>query len=281
MSDFSALEGKSIGIAAPIGGGKTTCIDAMQKILKETGFNVLSEPEYVPPTLLKLFYTDPVQYGQDFQTHMHAHASIRDKNATQFVKNKSNRVSLVERPLAENFVFFEANVKTGSINGKYRSTYDALWEDYKQYSPDLIIYLHVSNEHAIQRIQQRAAIDTERDCEKSGIDVGYMDLLGHEYFEFIKRHYNDSTRCPVMVFDWNTHVDVTDTELYHIEVKKLLSRVNSYFNGSYKLPNFTVSSNNMLATSTSELQFHTLEQKYELLSALSQSQHISFTEISD
>lgn len=278
MNPFTALEGKSIGIAAPIGGGKTTCIGAIETILKESNFKVLAEPEFVPPTLLKSFYGNPKRYARDFQTHMHAHAAIRDKHAQKFVRKPGRRVALVERPLAENFVFFETNVKTGSISNDYREPYVALWEDFKQFSPDLIVYLHVSNEHAIERIVKRSSEDADRKCEKDGIDSDYMDLLAHQYFDFIKQHYTDASRPPVLVIDWNEHVDVSNREVYFAAVRKVLQKVNDYFTGAYTLPNFTTHRDYVLNVSSGELKFFSLRQKQDLLTALANDQHVTYTE---
>jgi deoxyadenosine/deoxycytidine kinase len=274
METFSALAGKSIGIAAPIGGGKTTCIGAIEQILTESEFKVLCEPEFVPPTLLKSFYTNPKFYARDFQTHMHAHAAIRDKHARAFVtKKEGRRVALVERPLAENFVFFESNIKTGSISADYRQPYVDLWEDFKQFSPDLIVYLHVNNEHAIERIIKRSNEDVDRKCEKDGINVDYMDLLAHEYFDFIKLSYTDPTRPPVLVIDWNEHVDVANKTVYHEAVKRILRKANDYFSGAYKLPNFVTHAEDCLSVSTGDLMFRrSLKQKQDLLTALAAGQ---------
>jgi deoxyadenosine/deoxycytidine kinase len=252
------LKGKSIGVSAHIGGGKSTFVGEAERQLAEH-FKVLSESEYVPATLLANFCNNPVENARDFQTHMHAHASIRDKHAWEFVKStgKQDRVALVERPLCENFVFFEANVRAGRLDDKkYRPNYEALWKDYGKYSPDVIVYLHVSNEHAVERMYRRTEVDHDRECEKQYVVDDYMKLLGEEYYKFVVKHSTRKDLPPVLVVDWNTHIDLSDPAAYSAAVKMVLEKINDYFLGNYKLPNVTITNEPFsLATSTTELNF--------------------------
>lgn len=252
------LKGKSIGVAAHIGGGKSTFVaEASSQLAKN--FKVLCESEYVPATLLANFCNDPMEHARDFQTHMHAHASIRDKHAWEFVrqKGKLDRVALVERPLCENFVFFEANVRAGRLDeAKYRPTYESLWKDYAKYAPDVIVYLHVSNEHAVQRMYRRTETNEERECEKQYVVDDYMKVLGEEYYNFVVKHALHPELPPILVVDWDTHIDLTNKEAYSAAVGKVLEKINDYFLGIYKLPNVTITREPFsLATSSTEINF--------------------------
>jgi len=255
---MDSLVGKTIAIAAHIGGGKSTFVETASRIVKAEvdGVKVLTEAEFVPKTLLSRFCNDPHENAQDFQSHMHAHAAIRDKHAYEFTrgaKEGKKRVAFVERALVENFVFLETNVQMGRLSEKYRPNYMAMGEDYRQFAADLIVYLHVSNEHAVQRMFRRTETRAERECEKQYCVDDYMRVLGEQYFNFVMRHSTNKEEPPVMVINWDSHVDMTHPTAYMDAVHTVLERVNSYFAGTYKLPNFTVLSGDYkLANSAGE-----------------------------
>lgn len=160
-------------------------------------------------------------------------------------------VALVERTLSENLVFFETNLRSGNLVEAYRPHYAAMCEDYRQYAPDLIIYLHVSNETAVARMNARAQADSRRVCEQKYEVDGYLTMLSEEYFNFVVRH-GTSGSPPVLVVNWEA--DLKDAE-HSNAVHQVLQKANAYFQGKYKLPNFTVADRLQLSTSTGNLRF--------------------------
>lgn len=272
------LEGKKLAVAALIGGGKTTFVDNATKQLSSQ-FKVLSEAEFVPATLLKRYCEEPIENNaRDFQSHMHAHAAIRDRNAHRFTHapGKKGRVALVERTLSENLVFFEANVRMGRLTESYRPNYEAMWEDYRQFAPDLIIYLHVSNEHAVQRMYRRSEVKHERECEREYVVDDYFKVLGEEYFNFVVRHSRGDREPPVMVVNWDKHVDMEHPTAYDDAVAAVLQKANDYFLGTYRLPNFTISHPMHLNTSTGEVNFDSSIPKSEILFRLARGEDVQF-----
>lgn len=88
---------------------------------------------------------------------------------------------------------------------------------------------------------RRTETKTERRCETEYVVDDYLRVLGEEYFHFVLRHSDPANGLPpVMVINWNEHIDLTHPTAYTDAVRKVLERVNDYFAGRYQLPNFTV-----------------------------------------
>lgn len=194
MTQAQGLEDIFIGISGIIGAGKTTLAEGLGKNL---GLDVYYEPvednEY-----LEDFYQDIKRYSFPMQIYLlnkrfHQHQQIiwQGKGGVQ------------DRTIYEDTVFARMFVEAGLMEKRDYETYLQLFKHMANFmkKPNVIIYLDVNPEIAIQRIHQRA-----RNIEQ-GIELDYLQRLYQEYEVFIEEI---SRAIPVVRIDWNEFQDVKD-----------------------------------------------------------------------
>ena len=179
-----------IGISGIIGAGKSTLA---QNLAKHFGYEAFNEPVKENP-YLEDFYADMNRWGAMMQIHL---LFRRFEQHQQIVWN-SKKGAIQDRTIYEDTIFARMLHEAGFIDQRDYETYVGHFNVMKRFLvyPDVLIYLRVSPEVSMQRIQERG-----RDAE-SGITLDYMEKLHHGYESFITEmdHY---TR--VLTLDWNEY----------------------------------------------------------------------------
>ena len=179
-----------IGISGIIGAGKSTLA---KNLAKHLGYEAFNEPVKENP-YLEDFYADMNRWGAMMQIHL---LFRRFEQHQQIVWN-SKMGAVQDRTIYEDTIFARMLHEAGFIDQRDYETYVGHFNVMKRFLvyPDVLIYLRVSPEVSMQRIQERG-----RDAE-SRITLEYMENLHQGYESFIAEmdHY---TR--VLTLDWNEY----------------------------------------------------------------------------
>ena len=184
-----------IGIAGIIGAGKSTLA---QSLADNLGYDAYNEPVDDNP-YLDDFYADMGRWGAMMQIHL---LFRRFEQHQQIVWNKG-KGAVQDRTIYEDTIFARMLHEAGFIDKRDYETYLGHFNIMKRYLvyPDILIYLRVSPETSMQRIQERG-----RDAEGE-ITLEYMQKLHQGYESFITEmvHY---TRT--LTVDWNEYMETDE-----------------------------------------------------------------------
>lgn len=163
-----------------IGVGKTT---VTQKIAKHAGYDVMLEPilDGRLKVLLDEFYKDPSSVAFQLQVEVLTQRSALERQGLYSLASGKSRGVVFDRSLSGDTCFAEVQYKLGNISESQYFTYLKLYDLVKRGSmyPDLIVYLDVDLDVAIERINSRG-----RDCE-GGVDREYLKALSEAYEKYI------------------------------------------------------------------------------------------------
>lgn len=178
-----------IGIAGIIAAGKSTLTKDLAKILR---YKAYFEPVKQNPYLSD-FYKDMKRWGAFMQIHL-LHA--RFKQHQRIIWGKGGAVQ--DRTIYEDTIFADILRSSGYISKREMDTYNMAFEDMTKYLvyPDVIVYLDVKPEKALERIEQRG-----RSAEQK-ITLDYLTNLYEGYQKFIGEI---SRHTQVIKFDWNSY----------------------------------------------------------------------------
>lgn len=176
-----------IGISGIIGAGKSTLSRELGGHLKA---DVLYEPVETNEYLGK-FYQDMKKYSFPMQVYLLNH---RFRQHQQMVWSGKNHIQ--DRTIYEDVIFAKMLRESGHMEELDFQTYRELYGHMSNFlhRPDLIVYLDVSPEEALRRVQLRS-----RGCE-TGITVDYLGALQNGYEQWLE---DVSPRIPVLRLDWN------------------------------------------------------------------------------
>ena len=179
-----------IGIAGIIGAGKSTLA---QSLADHLGYATYNEPVDDNP-YLDDFYADMNRWGAMMQIHL----LFRRFEQHQQIVWKKEKGAVQDRTIYEDTIFARMLHEAGFIDKRDYETYLGHFNIMKRFLvyPDILIYLRVSPETSMQRIQERG-----RNAEE-GISFEYMEKLYHGYENFIEE-MNHYTR--VLILDWNQY----------------------------------------------------------------------------
>lgn len=175
MLTNSNLDGKVIAVSGVIGAGKSTFIEAMAGELSIPAFyeNVQGNP------LIPLMYEDPERWAFTLQMNF-----LREKYV-QMVKAKSVGNCLVERTIFENIMFSKTHYQEGNFNDVEWDVYKKMLDHFSQTAPvpDLMIFLDVSDDLALERIKQRG-----RPYEQGEDKIPYYLKMNQIYREWVANY---------------------------------------------------------------------------------------------
>ena len=184
-----------IGIAGIIGAGKSTLAQSLADYL---GYDSYNEPVDDNP-YLDDFYADMNRWGAMMQIHL----LFRRFEQHQQIVWKKVKGAVQDRTIYEDTIFARMLHEAGFIDQRDYETYLGHFNVMKRFLvyPDVLIYLRVTPDVSMQRIQERG-----RDAE-GGITLKYMKKLHQGYENFIAKmdHY---TR--VLTLDWNDYMETDD-----------------------------------------------------------------------
>jgi|TARA_B100000497_G_scaffold7809_1_gene7953 deoxyadenosine kinase len=200
-----AKKNNIIGISGIIGVGKSTLGNNLSEKLQ---YNYLKEPvetnEY-----LESFYKDMSKYSFPMQVYLLNH---RFKQHQQMVWSDNSTIQ--DRTIYEDVIFAKMLRESGNMEELDFKTYVDLFSNMSNFlhRPDLIIYLDVEPEVALERVKKRS-----RDCE-TDLTLEYLSKLKQGYEEWI----NDiKDRIPILYLDWNTF---QDTEKVIVLINHMLQK---------------------------------------------------------
>ncbi len=202
------LQDLFIGIAGLIGAGKSTLATALGEHL---GLPAYYEPvqdnEYLAD-----FYRDTRSHAFAMQIYL---LNRRFQQHQEIIWRGGGGVQ--DRTIYEDAVFAKTLVRAGHIDERDYRTYLDLFKHMSNFMcrPNVIVFLDVSPESTMQRIEQRS-----RDVE-SGISMEYLQILHEEYQTFIK---DISRTIPVIRVCWERYRDAA-------EMAEVIER--EYLNGSF------------------------------------------------
>lgn len=181
-----------IVLAGVVGVGKSTISAKLAEKLK---FKVMQEPVATNP-YLDDFYANPKEFAFKMQVFM---LMARSKQLKEAIDEEN---VIFDRSILEDPIFVEVLKEQNNISEvDYQVYYDfynhvvisSLYFDPK-IKPDLIVYLQVTTENAIKRINQRG-----RESEKH-VDSSYWELLNQKYQTWYSKQ---SKKLSFLVVDTN------------------------------------------------------------------------------
>jgi len=177
-----------VAIAGIIGAGKSSFVKHLSRI---TGWTAFYEPVKTNPYLEK-FYADMPRYALEMQIFLLA----KRFEAHQKI-NWLEEPVIQDRTIYEDTLFAKILHDLGHIDNLGYATYKRLFHIYKRYLvyPDVLIYLNVSPQVALERTRKRA-----RPGEES-VSLAYLTRLYEEYEVWIAEM---AKYTAVLDLDWNT-----------------------------------------------------------------------------
>ena len=179
-------------IEGVVGVGKSS----LMNILVEEGFEAFPEPVLNNPILGK-FYDDRKRYAFPLQVFFLAKRFEHLKAAAK-VPN-----AVMDRSIYGDGIFAAMHKESGTMEAEEYGVYDELYqimiEEVKK--PDLLVYLQVSVDVAMKRIQKRG-----RDFEQA-VERSYWEKLNEKYEQFFK-YYDQS---PILIINVD-HLDFEANE---------------------------------------------------------------------
>lgn len=176
-----------VAVAGVIGVGKSTLVNSLSEAL---GWEQFQEPVENNP-YLDLFYKDMHSYSFAMQLHM---LNARYEMTRAFMNG--DKSSVMDRSITEDSIFAKMLNTSGHISDLdydlYTRSLSNLSENLQK--PDVIIYLKVSPEIAMERIRGRG-----RKCEE-GITKEYITNLCAGYDAWSR---SATATSPVLQVDWS------------------------------------------------------------------------------
>lgn len=192
-----------IVLAGVVGVGKSSI---SEKLAEKLNFKLMQEPVANNP-YLDNFYANPKEFAFKMQVFM---LMARSKQLKEAIDEEN---VIFDRSILEDPIFVEVLKAQNNISAvDYQVYYDfynhvvisSLYFDPK-IKPDLIVYLQVTTENAIARINQRG-----RESEKH-VDASYWELLNQKYQEWYQKNKD---KFPFLIVDTNNkNLDETVAEI--------------------------------------------------------------------
>jgi len=184
---MARFENLFIGIAGMIGAGKSTLAAALGEHLDiDVYYEPVDNNEYLAD-----FYRDTKRYSFATQIYL---LNRRFQQHQEIIWR--GRSAVQDRTIYEDSIFAKMLAETGLMEERDYQTYLDLFRNMSNFmcKPNVIIYLDVSPERSMERIQARA-----RGVE-SGITLEYLKALHRGYAEFV----SDISRViPVIQVDYD------------------------------------------------------------------------------
>lgn len=183
-----------IGIAGMIGAGKSTLATALGEHL---GIDAFYEP-VTDNEYLADFYRDTARYSFAMQVYL---LNRRFQQHQEIIWR--GRSAVQDRTIYEDSIFAKMLADTGLMDERDYRTYQQLFRHMSNFmcKPSLIVYLDVSPESSLERIQMRS-----REVESS-IGLDYLRALYRGYEEFIE---DISRVIPVIRVDYERFATAED-----------------------------------------------------------------------
>ena len=172
QADMAAFENLFISIAGMIGAGKSTLCTALAEHLDvDAYYEPVDDNVYLAD-----FYQEPQKHSFAMQVYL---LNRRFQQHQEIIWR--GRSAVQDRTIYEDSVFAKMLANQGLMSERNYETYRHLFQHMSNFMcrPNLIVYLDVTPERSLERIQKRS-----RGVE-TGIDLDYLNALYKEYESFI------------------------------------------------------------------------------------------------
>ncbi len=216
---MESLRGKIICIEGPIGIGKSTLGKSLEQYLNSNGIEAIFYTEPFNQKMLEQFLSDQPKYAYAFQLYMLTRRQVVFVQAIH--QAQMGKTCIIDRSLIGDLVFANLqniyNNMTDEDFGVYREIYD----QFKEYNPDIIIYLNSSIEKQLERIRIR-----NRNKEDT-YQLDYLNDLNKIYLKTLKEEFDLPNR-KVQIIEWGENVLVQDGLLDSETTKNMIDRIESH-----------------------------------------------------
>lgn len=184
-------------IDAVVGCGKST----LMKVLCEDGFKAYPEPVINNP-LLDKFYYDKKRYSFPLQVF------FLNKRFAHIKEASKEKNTVLDRSIQGDLIFAEMLRDSGEMTNEEYDLYIELFHNMVEHiqQPKLLIYLEISTEEAVKRIQKRG-----RDYEQS-VEKSYWEDLNKRYRKYFNNEYNHSPILKINVDNLDFENNVKDKQ---------------------------------------------------------------------
>ena len=202
---YPAANRRAINFAGVVGAGKSTICELMANQYK-----VFYEP-VVDNDLLKLFYANPKEYSFPMQIFFLNRRFAQYKEARMYEK------TLFDRSIVEDRIFARMLRDQGKLDPALYDLYQELFDNMIEHvqPPDLMVYLRIKVENAIERIRTRGRV--------------YELDQPHSYWQDLHKYYADFFET----YEWSPllTVDVDNTDfLNNLEDRaELFTMIDEHF----------------------------------------------------
>lgn len=164
---------KVVDVEGIIGAGKTTLV---KRLTTEHDIEPVYEPVKDNPFLDK-FYADPKRYALIIQ--MWLMARRHSANRAAFWLSRAGKNVAIDRGRLGDRCFAVVNHEVGNITDDEMQVYDEFYKNQHTHDPDIIVYLDITVDEALRRINHR-----NRECERK-IYPDYLDMLRNQHDHMI------------------------------------------------------------------------------------------------
>lgn len=199
-----------ICIEGVVGAGKTTLGELLAN---ELGIEFFLEP-YVNNPFLDKFYLNKERYS--FLSQMY----FLNKRIDVIEESKSFSSCIMDRSIYGDFLFAKMHLKNGYMSEDEFELYDEFWKKLisARKAPSLIIYLEISVENAMKKIESRGR-SYELEVSKE-----YWTSLNNEY-ELFFENYKSSPILKINIDDLDIRDKKADREYFFNAVRAKLKEL--------------------------------------------------------
>jgi deoxyadenosine/deoxycytidine kinase len=225
-----------VAVEGCIGAGKTTFIEKSIAVLKKhfnkDAFKFIVNDENININVLDLFLTSPsdIKNPYAFTLQMLCLQSrmedVRYLRSTSNTETEERRIFLLDRSILGDIAFKMMHTLTGNMDEKEARAYDLTLENYpkkKECFPDVVIYLHVTTDVCLERINKRS-----RKGENDYYTIEYLDNLNASYMKILKGPSYIQNTMVVHIYDWQDNWIGQDKTTTDEDLENLL--INIYRN---------------------------------------------------
>ena len=228
---MSVTGSKIVAVCGPIGAGKTTLVKSLEQSFdrlnteiingnddeaKRFGtYSVKTYDEAVHPALLNLFLCDQRKYAFSFQLFMLTRRQLN----YELARTDHVDISIIDRSLTDDLVFASLQHKLGNISGDEFAAYKEIYDSFKPNKPDIVLWLKVPVDVAMQRIAKR---NRDNECNYTR---EYISLLHKTYDEVLTEQFPPDCGVKVIPLVWDEDVPIIDNVLTNSACDDLIGEI--------------------------------------------------------
>lgn len=186
-------------VAGIISAGKTTLTKQLAEAMNaDAYFEPVKENEYLTD-----FYNDKAKYGFAMQVYL-LHKRFGQHQQVVWTMDAEDRWAVQDRTIYEDSIFAEMLCEADLMDRRDFRNYLELFKKMSNFlqKPDVILYLVVSPETAMQRM-----LDRGRPSEKIGVSLDYLRSLEEHYERWFERMIRPPRALNIVKVPWENFND--------------------------------------------------------------------------